>query len=41
MKYYLLSEQDLYEISLEIEIVLYEIKQMIKAKEVIEEDERD
>lgn len=41
MKYYLLSEQDLYEISLEIETVLYEIKQMIKAKEVIEEEERD
>lgn len=41
MKYYLLSELDLYEISLEIEIVLYEINQMIKAKEVIEEDEGD
>ena len=41
MEYYLLSEQDIYEIRLEIENVLYEIMEVIKRKRVCEEDDKD
>jgi hypothetical protein len=40
MEYYLLSEQDIYEIRVEIENLLYEIMEVIKSKK-IQEDERD
>ena len=41
MEYYLLSEQDIYEIRLEIENLLYEIMEVIKSKKINEEDEWD
>lgn len=37
MEYYLLSEQDIYEISLEFENLLYEIIETIKNKKIEEE----
>ena len=40
MEYYLLSEQDIYEIKLEFENLFYEILEVIKSKKV-EEDEGD
>jgi len=40
MEYYLLSEQDIYEIKLEFENLFYEILELIKSKKV-EEDEGD
>lgn len=41
MEYYLLSEQDIYEISLEFENLLYEIIEMIKNKKIEEEFKGD
>ena len=41
MEYYLLSEQDIYEIKLEFENLLYEILEVIKNKKVEDEDEVD
>jgi hypothetical protein len=41
MDYYLLSEQDIYEINLEFENLLYEIIEKIKNKKIEEEDKGD
>lgn len=41
MEYYLLSEQDIYEISLEFENLLYEIIETIKNKKIEEEYKGD
>lgn len=38
-QYYLLSEQDVYEICSELEKFLYEMKEVIKSKQVEEEEE--
>ena len=41
MEYYLLSEQEIYEIRLEIENLFYEIMETIKSKRVNEENDKD
>lgn len=41
MEYYLLSEQDVYEICSELEKFLYEMKEVIKSKKVEDEKENE
>lgn len=41
MKYYLLSEQDVYEICTELEKFLYEMKEVIKSKQLEENEEEN
>jgi hypothetical protein len=41
MEYYLLSEQDVYEICSELENFLHELKEVIKSKKVAKEDENN